>query len=109
MANERQLSRQQALDNNADIATNLDNAKEGNRWILANLFTSFELNHIGASPSMFVPDAGKRPTWRDVTIPERSQRLLQMRLSEGKIASDGTGFESSPSPTPRRRFAGPSA
>eukprot|EP00760_Papus_ankaliazontas_P012651 PhM_4_TR15481/c0_g1_i1/m.56124 len=71
---QRQLPRTECLNHIEEILRAIDGIKEGNRWVISNLFTAYELQHLGASPSLFIPD-GPRPTWKDVCLPDRYNRL----------------------------------
>eukprot|EP00758_Cryptobia_borreli_P016866 Tbor_TRINITY_DN6145_c0_g2::TRINITY_DN6145_c0_g2_i8::g.21733::m.21733 len=88
----RRLTREELLEQHRDLHEEFDVSKEGIRWIIANLFTDFELQHIGASPSLFIPD-GRRPTWRDITIPDRYIRLKEFQKAEA-AAGYGTYYRS---------------
>eukprot|EP01060_Flectonema_neradi_P008694 TRINITY_DN161_c0_g1_i2.p1 TRINITY_DN161_c0_g1~~TRINITY_DN161_c0_g1_i2.p1 ORF type:complete len:2824 (+),score=698.40 TRINITY_DN161_c0_g1_i2:73-8544(+) len=74
-AGKRQLPRLEILDQIKGVNVEVDTCKDGTRWIIANLFTSYELQHLGTSPQFFVPD-GRRPTWRDIQVPTKQRELL---------------------------------
>ena len=74
-AKQRQLPRLEILDEIREVGSEVDTCKDGTRWIIANLFTSYELQHLGTSPQFFIPD-GRRPTWRDIQVPMKQRELL---------------------------------
>ena len=55
----RERSRRELLDNIGSIRTEVVDVMNGEKWLIANMFTEYELLHLGTSPSFFVPD-GKR-------------------------------------------------
>eukprot|EP01063_Lacrimia_lanifica_P024452 TRINITY_DN32357_c0_g1_i1.p1 TRINITY_DN32357_c0_g1~~TRINITY_DN32357_c0_g1_i1.p1 ORF type:complete len:1690 (+),score=748.32 TRINITY_DN32357_c0_g1_i1:442-5070(+) len=55
----RERSRRELLDNIGGIRTEVVDVMNGEKWLIANMFTEYELLHLGTSPSFFVPD-GKR-------------------------------------------------
>eukprot|EP00755_Sulcionema_specki_P005041 Sspe_Gene.4736::Locus_1558_Transcript_1_1_Confidence_1.000_Length_8260::g.4736::m.4736 len=102
LANTRQLPRLEILDRIKEVGGEVDTSKEGTRWIIANLFTAYELQHLGTSPQFFKPD-GKRPTWRDIQVPHKQRELL-LSTWQG-IAQDSEGEATPPmssSPVSRR-------
>eukprot|EP01059_Diplonema_ambulator_P010273 TRINITY_DN2028_c0_g1_i1.p1 TRINITY_DN2028_c0_g1~~TRINITY_DN2028_c0_g1_i1.p1 ORF type:complete len:2745 (+),score=1120.70 TRINITY_DN2028_c0_g1_i1:91-8325(+) len=74
-AKKRQLPRLEILDEIREVNSEVDTCKDGTRWIIANLFTSYELQHLGTSPQFFIPD-GRRLTWRDIQVPTKQRELL---------------------------------
>eukprot|EP01059_Diplonema_ambulator_P005294 TRINITY_DN1503_c2_g1_i2.p1 TRINITY_DN1503_c2_g1~~TRINITY_DN1503_c2_g1_i2.p1 ORF type:complete len:558 (+),score=183.20 TRINITY_DN1503_c2_g1_i2:1102-2775(+) len=55
----RERTRRELLDNIGGIRTEVVDIMNGEKWLIANMFTEYELLHLGTSPSFFVPD-GKR-------------------------------------------------
>ena len=72
LANERQASRVEAIRRIDDVAQEVVSAREGTRWVISNLFTVAELQHLGAAVIQFQPDGDRRPSWRDVHLPRRT-------------------------------------
>jgi WD40 repeat protein len=90
-AERRQLSAAEALALLSVTSDHSEQALQGNRWVLANLFTEDELHHLACSPSHFLPDDGNaRPTWRDITLPASRGRLVGLLLQAPAI-SGGSG------------------
>eukprot|EP00756_Hemistasia_phaeocysticola_P012305 Hpha_TRINITY_DN15187_c3_g2::TRINITY_DN15187_c3_g2_i1::g.129402::m.129402 len=85
----RQLPRLDILQRIKDVCNEVEVGKEGSRWIIANLFTAYELQHLGTSPSFFVPD-GRRPTWRDIQVPPRVREHLLRQEEEGEWITEGS-------------------
>ena len=79
VAGVRPLSRTEALSQIQEFQTQVEGIRQGSCWVLGNLFTSYELQHIGASPAVFQPQ-GLRPTWRDITLPERVSRMVHQSV-----------------------------
>eukprot|EP01061_Rhynchopus_euleeides_P011621 TRINITY_DN21195_c0_g1_i1.p2 TRINITY_DN21195_c0_g1~~TRINITY_DN21195_c0_g1_i1.p2 ORF type:complete len:596 (+),score=296.50 TRINITY_DN21195_c0_g1_i1:84-1790(+) len=80
-AKQRQLPRLEILDEIREVGSEVDTCKDGTRWIIANLFTAYELQHLGTSPQFFIPD-GRRPTWRDIQVPTKQRELLLSTWAE---------------------------
>eukprot|EP01060_Flectonema_neradi_P010661 TRINITY_DN1774_c0_g1_i1.p1 TRINITY_DN1774_c0_g1~~TRINITY_DN1774_c0_g1_i1.p1 ORF type:complete len:1700 (+),score=411.86 TRINITY_DN1774_c0_g1_i1:52-5151(+) len=55
----RERTRRELLDYIGGIRTEVVDVMNGEKWLIANMFTEYELLHLGTSPSFFVPD-GKR-------------------------------------------------
>eukprot|EP01063_Lacrimia_lanifica_P030496 TRINITY_DN484_c1_g2_i4.p1 TRINITY_DN484_c1_g2~~TRINITY_DN484_c1_g2_i4.p1 ORF type:complete len:2641 (+),score=1274.29 TRINITY_DN484_c1_g2_i4:100-8022(+) len=94
-AKERQLPRLEILDEIREVGKEVDTCKDGTRWIIANLFTSYELQHLGTSPQFFIPD-GRRPTWRDIQVPSKQRELLLATWAEAE------GIQQMATPSPAR-------
>ncbi|CUF54514.1 Hypothetical protein, putative [Bodo saltans] len=88
LTNEGRMSRREALGNVDRIADEVATATEGAAWMLANLFTDDELAHVGASPHLLPPDV-KRPTWRDVRLPNHYQQFLDALATADRSVSPG--------------------
>eukprot|EP01065_Artemidia_motanka_P050589 TRINITY_DN8694_c0_g1_i1.p1 TRINITY_DN8694_c0_g1~~TRINITY_DN8694_c0_g1_i1.p1 ORF type:complete len:3057 (+),score=1321.40 TRINITY_DN8694_c0_g1_i1:432-9173(+) len=97
----RQLPRLDILQQIKGVAGEVEVGKEGSRWIIANLFTAYELQHLGTSPSFFVPD-GRRPTWRDIQVPPRVREHLLRQEEEEWVEVSG-----SPKADPQRQSPPP--
>ena len=80
-AKARQLPRLEILDEIRGVGSEVDTCKDGTRWIIANLFTAYELQYLGTSPQFFIPD-GRRPTWRDIQVPTKQRELLLSTWAE---------------------------
>eukprot|EP01062_Namystynia_karyoxenos_P043976 TRINITY_DN3226_c0_g2_i3.p1 TRINITY_DN3226_c0_g2~~TRINITY_DN3226_c0_g2_i3.p1 ORF type:complete len:2001 (+),score=577.42 TRINITY_DN3226_c0_g2_i3:125-6127(+) len=53
----RERPRRELLDNISEVRNEVVDVMNGNKWLIGNMFTEYELLHIGTSPSFFVPDA----------------------------------------------------
>jgi hypothetical protein len=87
---DRQPTRKEAITRCDELTIETDVCREGCRWIIANLFTASELQHLGASPCHFEPDV-RRPTWRDIKVPARMYAYIRPTEAEGSSGA--------PSPT----------
>jgi len=61
---QRERPRRELLENISAVRNEVADVMNGNKWLIGNMFTEYELLHIGTSPSFFVPDAKRFSKYR---------------------------------------------
>ena len=104
----RERTRRELLDHIGGIRTEVVDVMNGEKWLIANMFTEYELLHLGTSPSFFVPDGKRFSKYKPSTFNRATGTGRWTRTSVANYQGPATprGMESPRTTSPMEYVAG---